>query len=82
MLKSGECLLIIPLFNLLLLKIITCCSTIEVSGNLWKQSSIVFYKRITNDIFQNYSKIRKNIIAVFKNILQDCIHLILHSILQ
>jgi hypothetical protein len=82
MLKSGECLLIIPLFNLLLLKIITCCSTIEVSGNLWKQSSIVFYKRITNDIFQNYSKIRKNIIAVFKNILQDYIHLILHSILQ
>ncbi len=72
----------IPLFNLLLLKLITYCSTIEVSGNLWKQSSIVFYKRITNDIFQNYSKIRKNIIAVFKNILQDCIHLILHSILQ
>jgi hypothetical protein len=72
----------IPLFNLLLLKLITYCSTIEVSGNLWKQSSIVFYKRITNDIFQNYSKIRKNIIAVFKNILQDCIHIILHSILQ
>jgi hypothetical protein len=72
----------IPLFNLLLLKLITYCSTIEVSGNLWKQSSLVFYKRITNDIFQNYSKIRKNIIAVFKNILQDCIHLILHSILQ
>jgi hypothetical protein len=72
----------IPLFNLLLLKLITYCSTIEVSGNLWKQSSLVFYKRIKNDIFQNYSKIRKNIIAVFKNILQDCIHLILHSILQ
>ena len=56
----------IPLFNLLLLKLITYCSTIEVSGNLWKQSSLFFYKRITNDIFQNYIKIRKNIIAVLK----------------